>query len=283
MRKVVSGIYQETQYPGVPVYLLKTDAGTFIIDCPLYSEDVDALIERAAELGPPRYVALLDSQHDRVLGARELSLPIIAHDHVRERMLGWSDTFKGAANPIGGEADSIRRITGVKAAVPEITFSDEMLLHLAGTLLHFIHRPGPTPGAMWISIPDRKLVFIGDAVHLAEPPFIGEADIDAWLEGLDDLRDRFIEDYTVISSRDGIIDRDEITLMARFLRKVPVRIDRLRESNDVEQDAEKIAEELLSDFRIPPAQVERMRLRLSAGLLRMKERLYPTEKEEETE
>lgn len=283
MRKVGSGLYQETQYPGVPVYILKTQEGTFIIDCPLYSEDVSLLLDQAAEIGPPRYVALLDSQHDRVLGARDLDLPIIAHDLTRERMQGWSDTFKGAANPIGGEADSIRRITGVKAAVPEITFSDEMVLYLGDMRLHFLHRPGSTPGAMWISIPDRKTVLIGDAVHLAEPPFVGEADVDAWLNTLDDLRDRFIDDFTVISSRDGVIDRDDITIMARFLRKIPIRIERLRDSDDDESDADKIAEELMDDFKVPSAQMERMKLRISAGLLRLTERLYPSEEKDETE
>lgn len=281
MRKIVSGIYHEKQFPGVPVYIIVTDDGALLVDCPLYGEDIEELLETVSGYAKPRFLALLDSQPDRVLGAREIQLPIIAQDHTREHMLTWSDTFKGANNPLGGEADSIRRITGVKTAVPEITFSEEMILHLGSMEMRFLHQPGPTPGAMWVTLPEKQIVFIGDAIHISEPPFLGEAEIENWLEGLILLRDSYLKDWKVLSSRDGLVDRDDVTTMARFLRKVPLRVERLSEAEDSEAEADAIAEELLEDFKVPPAQAERMKLRLSAGLLHLTERLFPSEETEE--
>jgi len=283
MRKIVPGIYHEKQFPGVPVYVIVTDEGALLVDCPLYEEGIEELLEMVSGYAEPRYLALLDSQPDRVLGARGIELPIIAHDLTREHMLTWSDTFKGANNPLGGEADSIRRITGVKTAVPEITFSDELLLHLGSLKLHFLHQPGPTPGAMWLTLPEKNIVFIGDAIHLSEPPFLGEADIDKWLEGLNVLRDGYLKDWQVLSSRDGIIDRDDVTAMGRFLRKVPLRIERLSEAENPEADADALAEELMGDFEVPPSQVERMKLRLSTGLLHLAKRLFPSEETDEAD
>ena len=43
----------------------------------------------------------------RVLGARGLDLPILAHDETRLVMNAWPDTFKGGARPIGAEADRL--------------------------------------------------------------------------------------------------------------------------------------------------------------------------------
>ncbi|MBN2555498.1 MAG: MBL fold metallo-hydrolase [Anaerolineales bacterium] len=283
MQKVISGLFREDRYPGVPIYIITTDAGTLILDCPLYSEDANEFLKAVKELGEPRYIALHDGQRDRVLGVREIDLPIIAHDKTREYMQTWSDTFKGAANPMGGESDSIRRITGVKSAVPEISFSNEFTLHLGSTEIHFLHKPGPTPGAMWVSIPEKNTILIGDAVHISEPPFLGFADIDAWLDTLQELRDAFLKDFRVYSSRDGRIDREDVTNMARFLRKIPVRIERLSTSKEMEVDAESITAELMGDFKIPAAQSERMKLRLKAGLIRLTERLYSIEEQDETD
>ncbi len=192
-------------------------------------------------------------------------------------MSGWPDSFKGGANPIGSEADRIKRITGVSRAVPEISFAEEMLIYLGDRRVILRHHPGPTAGAAWVVLPEDETVFIGDAVTVAEPPYLGEAEIEDWLAQLDDLRSPTYETYRLISSRDGLVDREAVNNMARFLRKIPYRIDRMESRVDPLAAATTIAEELIEDFNVQPSRRSLARLRLEAGLQRLYRRKYPAE------
>lgn len=277
MRRIAPGLYLETKYPGVQLGVVVTDDGLFLIDCPARAEDGRDWLATLTDYGKPRYLALLDSHHDRVLGARNFDFPRVAQDWTLETMSNWSDSFKGSARPIGAEVDSLKRITGVKRAVPELAFSEQMVIHLGERTIDLWHRPGPTPGSMWVVFSDAEVVFIGDAVTVGEPPFLGDSDIETWLDTLDDLRTQSMRSYKLVSSRDGLIKHDQINEMARFLRKIPWRLERLSEAGAPPEEAGALALELIKDFKIPKARREHVLLRLQVGLERLYSRLYPNE------
>ena len=277
MRSIAPGVYLETKYPGVGQGIIITDDGLLLIDSPPRAEDGRNWLATLEDYGKPRYLVLLDSHPDRVLGARVIDLPIVAHDWTRQLMSNWSDTFKGGSRPIGAEVDHLKRITGVRNTVPDLTFSECILLHLGERVIHFWHRPGPTPGSVWVVLPTIKVAFIGDAVTVAEPPFIGEADIDAWMNTLDDLRSSRMSEYKLISSRDGLIKRQDINHMARFLRKIPWRLEKLGDKGAPPEAAARYASSLMEDYIIPKVRRDHVRLRLHAGLTRLYSRLYPPE------
>jgi glyoxylase-like metal-dependent hydrolase (beta-lactamase superfamily II) len=275
MRKVISGIYYEDQYPGLSLGLIETGNGLLLIDAPPRVEDGREWLAAVMELGQPEYLALLDSHPDRTLGARIFTLRRIAQQQTLQTIDGWSDTYKGSANPIGGEVDQFKRITGVRKSMPEISFTEQLELFLGDRRIHFWHQPGPASGSMWVVLPKEKVVFIGDTVTVKEPPYVGQADIDAWLESLDVLRDDDMKGYRRLSGREGRIKRDDINAMARFLRKIPVRLERMAEGDDREAEADKIARELMDDFSVSSARQELAYLRLKYGLINLFNRIYP--------
>lgn len=271
MLRILKGIYLEKDFPGVFLGAVvgKEEREAVLIDAPLRPEETSRWLETIGEKGEPRYAVLLDSHPDRALGLRHYGLPLVAHELTSAEMTAWPDTYKGGAQPVGGEADGLNRVTGVGESVPEVIFRDRMTIELPGRKVHLLHQPGPTPGAIWVEVPDKATVFIGDAVTVKEPPYIGNADVDAWLESLDVLRDSPFDEYKVISSRDGLIERDEINDMARFLRKIPVRLDRLEEREVPEESVRTIAEELIEDFSVIKARRDLALVRLERGLLRL--------------
>jgi glyoxylase-like metal-dependent hydrolase (beta-lactamase superfamily II) len=186
----------------------------------------------------------------------------------------WPDTFKGATHPIGAEADRVKRISGVRRAAAELTFSEEMLVHLGEREVILWHRPGPTAGSIWLVLDDAKVVFIGDAVTVHEPPYLGDAELEAWFDVLDELRRPRWKSYTIVSSRDGVIDPAAITPMARYLRKVETRLRRLARSGDGEDGVGDIVRPLMKDFRLSASRREQVQLRLEAGLSRLYSRRY---------
>jgi glyoxylase-like metal-dependent hydrolase (beta-lactamase superfamily II) len=274
MRKIAPGIFIESKYPSPQLGVVASDDGLLLIESPLLVEDGRDWLATVRKKGRPRYLALLDAYPDRILGARSSNLRLIAHDATRKEVRDWPDTFKGGANPIGAEADRLKRITGVHRAIPELTFSREMTLHLGERMIHFIHKPGPRRGAMWVVLHDAGVAFIGDAVTISEPPYLGTSNLEHWHQTLDDLRDQPFEDYKLLGSRDGEIEREDINAMARFLRKIPVRLDRMEEQEKPLEAAGKYAQELLNDFSVAKNKRDQARLRLEAGLKDLYQKLH---------
>jgi glyoxylase-like metal-dependent hydrolase (beta-lactamase superfamily II) len=275
MQKIVPNVYLENKYIGVDLGLVVIGKELLLVDSPLHTEDVNEWFKVISERGRPKFLVLLDSHPDRVLGSRSLSLPAIAQDHTLTTIREWADTFKGNAHPIGAEADHLKRITGVNNAIPEITFSERMVIHMGGKEIVFLHRPGPRPGSMWMVIPDLSVVFVGDTVTMDEPPYVGVSVIEAWLNNLDELRGPDMKSYTLISSYGGRIDRKDINHTARFLRKVQNRVEKLENDKNRDEEIERLAIDLMGDFSIRPIQEDLMLKRLKTGLLDQTLLQYP--------
>jgi len=271
LRKLRSGVLLATKYQGVIAGAVPSSRGLLLVDCPLRTDDGREWAADLAAHGRSRYLALLDHHPDRALGARVFELPIVAHEATLQIMRGWPDAFKGSARPIGAEADRLKRVTGVSKAVPDLSFSTELILHLGDREVLFWHRPGPTAGSMWVILPEAEIAFIGDTVTVSEPPYVGEADLDSWLDSLDELRSKAFNSFLLISGRDGIIQREAVTEMARFLRKVQLRLKRL---TGRPESAGRVAKGLIRSYRIPSTRRDQVLLRLQSGLRGLHARLH---------
>ncbi len=269
MRKHRSGVLVEAQYPGVILGVVPSNDGMLLVDVPLRPDDGRDWMGQLASIGRPKYLALMDQHPDRALGMRAIDLPIVAQDATLQAIRGWPDAFKGSAKPIGAEADTLKRITGVHKAIPSISFEHELKLHLGDRELLFWHRAGPTAGSMWVVLPEAKIAFVGDTVTVSEPPYIGDAEIEAWIQSLDELRSGAFSSFLLISGRDGSVDREAVNNMARFVRKIPVRLQRMKKKSGSPVAAESVAKGLLKDYAVPNARRDLVLLRLQAGLRKL--------------
>lgn len=275
MRKLRANTFFETRYPGVTLGAVGSTDGVLLVDAPLRGDDAREWQAQLGAVGRPRYLALLDHHPDRALGARSFDLPVVAQEETLREMRGWPDAFKGSARPIGGEADRLKRITGVGRAVPELGFSGELRLQLGERQVVFEHRPGPTAGSMWVVMPEAEIAFIGDTVTVAEPPYLGEAELEAWMGLLDELRDGQYRSFLLIAGRDGPVERAHINDMARFLRRVMHRIENQRPGQSPAEAAAKQASEFMRGLKLPPVRRDLVRLRLQTGLAALFRRVLP--------
>jgi glyoxylase-like metal-dependent hydrolase (beta-lactamase superfamily II) len=278
MRKLRKGIFIETRFEGVLVGAIRSKDGMLLVDCPLLADSVREWLGQLAPHGQSKYAVLLDHHPDRVLGARVLDLPLIAQEQTLQAMREWPDAFKGSSKPIGAAADQLKRITGVTRAVPDLAFSDEMVMHLGEREIRIVHRPGPNAGATWVFIPDAEIVFVGDAVSVSQPPYFGDADIEQWMERLDELRSPDLANYHIVSARDGLVKRDQLNQMARFLRKVPSRLKKIADKGMSADAASSVAHQLLRDFQYPQSQRDLLMRRLESGLRLLYARSFSNDK-----
>jgi hypothetical protein len=133
------------------------------------------------------------------------------------------------------------------------------------------------PGAIWLMLSDVKVLFIGDVVTKSEPPYFGEANLESWLDLLDELRSSAYQEIRKISSRDGLINRTTINDMARFLRRIPTALRKLKIKDGQLDGVEKAASRLITSYRIPAARRGIVLKRLQASLTEMHARMNPTE------
>ncbi|MBN1264837.1 MAG: hypothetical protein JXA25_05040 [Anaerolineales bacterium] len=279
MHELVSGIYLFQDYPVVTTgYVVHQGIG-LAIDCPYIEDDVQDWLKTLSGLAEPHYCVLMDHNPERSIGARSIRVPLIANDRARMEMVASPDTYKGNANPIGSEIDRLKRVTGMSRAVPDLTFQQEMQLDLGGLLIQFEFHPGPMSSSSWVLIPEKEVMFIGDAVPTGEPPFLGSALLSEWLDTLDILRESGYRDYQMVSARDGLIERGQINDAARFLRKVRDRVEKLENDPENTQLLEEMALELMDDFPVNEETAPQSEMRLKFGLEALVRRSQDNEEE----
>jgi glyoxylase-like metal-dependent hydrolase (beta-lactamase superfamily II) len=149
--------------------------------------------------------------------------------------------------------------------VPDITFSQRISLHWGGSVIILEHHPGPTAGAIWAVLPEEKVVFVGDALVVNQPPFLANADIPEWLEALDLLLAEYSE-FTIVSGRGGPVAVGAIRTQILFLKTVDEKLTELVDSKALPDATEKLIPGLLSKFKFPSEQRLTYTQRLRYGL-----------------
>jgi glyoxylase-like metal-dependent hydrolase (beta-lactamase superfamily II) len=277
MRKIKKNVFLENRFSGVQLGLIVTDDGLLLIDSPIRLEDGRAWLNQVAEFGVPHYTVLLDHHPDRVVGARDLGMPIIGQRYTRQHLASKSDSFKGSAHPIGAETDRLKRITGVSRSIPDLTFLRKIKIRMGSSQIEIWHSPGPTPGAAWVVSHEYKVVFIGDAVWISEPPYIGQANLGDWLTSLDTLRSPKLDTYQLISSREGPVKRSDINAMARLVRKFQIRTERFSKKEDPEPIIETATDEIMRGFKLSENRGDVARYRVQTGFEDLYKKLFEVE------
>lgn len=279
MQQIERGIYYEDGYLGVTLGGLVYSHGTIMIDAPLRADEArtwrSALLNQRG--GSNRLLINLDAHPDRTLGARSMECTIVAHQKAALVFRNRPTIFKGQNAETGSIWENYTDAIGVRWANPDITFSDRMSLHWGGPEVVLEHHPGPSIGAIWVLIPESKVVFIGDAVVMEQPPFLMNADLTAWLETLNLLKNSY-DDYLIVSSRSGPVPSEAVRAQIKYLEKVNKGFERLANKNALPEATESLVTPLLSDFSITsPELKEKYTQRLRYGLLQYYLRSYRSE------
>lgn len=267
MRQIQRGIYFEDSYLGVILGGLVFSHGTIMIDAPLRIEDArswrSTLLNQRG--GSNRLLVNLDSHPDRTLGARSLECAVVAHQKAAYVFRSRPSIFKGQSTEMGALWEEYDDAVGLRWANPDITFIDALSLHWGGPEIILESHPGPAIGAIWTRIPEEKVVFIGDAVVLDQPPFLADAEFPAWLETLDHLENAY-QDYIIISSRSGLITLEQVQSQKAYLLKAQQLIQQYIDTKEQPEAIEELIPELIQGFTFPNRWRAKYQQRLRYGL-----------------
>ncbi len=267
MQQIQRGIFYEDSFLGVTLGGMVYPHGTIMIDAPLRSEDARAW--RSALLnqrgGANRILINLDPHPDRTLGDRALDTTILAHIKTAQIFRNRPTIFKGQTTSTGSAWESYSDAVGMRWANPDITFTESMSLFWGGPEVVLEQHDGPAPGAIWVIVPAEKVIFVGDAVVLNQPPFLAHADLSAWLESLALLQREYAE-YTIISGRGGPAAGKDISAMQEFLQQASAGLDDLANRSAPPEVTEELVSSLLSRFSYPAGYSDTYGRRLRYGI-----------------
>lgn len=275
MHQIEPGILYEDSYFGVTLGALISPSGIIMIDAPLRGDEARAwrttLINQRG--GANRVLVCLDAHPDRTLGARALESTIIAHQKTALVYRNRPTIFKGQSPESGADWETSTDAIGIRWASPDITFTEQMTLHWGNAEVVLEHHPGPMPGSLWVSVPESKVVFIGDAVSVNQPPFLAFADLEAWIGSLEHLA-RNYKNYFIVSGRGGPITVKNVRAQIRFLKAVLDGFEKLKKKDAAPEETENLVNPLLKTLILDPEMRARYIQRLRYGLIQCYTRRY---------
>jgi glyoxylase-like metal-dependent hydrolase (beta-lactamase superfamily II) len=253
---------------GVTLGVIVQPRGLIQIDAPPSPED--GRIWRASLMGtgggPERVLVNLDAHPDRTLGARAMDCTVIAHEKTAQAFRNRPNTFKAQGDETGANWEAIPGLGSVRWAPPEISFVEKMTLHWGDMPILLESHPGPASGAIWVIFPEEKVIFVGDAVAKGQPPFLAYASLPDWIEALKVLQEPEYKSFSIVSSRGGVVTQQVVRSQADILKRIHDRVEKLGSKKSAPAAIDKLADQLLKDFRAPAARQKQYAHRLRYGL-----------------
>ena len=279
MDSIDKKVYVEDQYPGATLGVINHPRGLIQIDAPPSPDDGRSWRATLMNFGsgPERILINLDAHPDRALGARAMDCSVIAHEKTAQVFRNRPSTFKAPNDETGADWEGIPGLTGIRWVAPEISFTHTMTLQWNDTPVLLESHPGPSVGAIWVILPEDKIVFVGDAVLKNQPPFLANADLPAWLETLVLLESKTYRDYTVVSGRGGVVPPALIKSQVDFIKDVNNKLDKFSQKKQKVDFESSLIPQLLSNFKIPSARQKQYIQRLRYGLKHYYARHYQSE------
>ncbi len=267
MHQITPGIYIEDAFAGVTLGALIQPHGTVMVDAPLRAEDARSWRSSLTNLsiGSNRLLVNLDAHLDRTLGSRALDSTIVAHESTAQVFRNRPSVFKGHSTDSGAEWEVSNDVFGTRWAIPDITFSDRLYLQWGGADVILEHHPGPTLGSIWVLVPAAKIVFVGDTILNDQPPFLASADLQAWIESLELLKNSYNQ-YTIISGRGGSNGKNSIREQLNILKKILRGLERLAKKDAPPELTEGLISGLISGMSLPADRRKHYIQRLRHGL-----------------
>jgi glyoxylase-like metal-dependent hydrolase (beta-lactamase superfamily II) len=252
MQEIITSAYIETGYAGVTLGAITCPHGLILVDSPFRPEDARNWRSTLLNLGGgvDRLLVNLDPHLDRTLGARAMECTAVGHEKMAEVFRNRPVTFKAQPAETGAEWELHNNLGSVRWLPPEITFTDKFFIHWGGSPVVLEHKPGPNPGAIWLSMPEEKIAFIGDAAMLNQPPFFSSADLPLWIERLEELLSPEFQQYILISGRGGILRSSDVRAQLRLLEEVHEHLEALAQRSAAPFEVERLAQDLMKRYSV---------------------------------
>jgi glyoxylase-like metal-dependent hydrolase (beta-lactamase superfamily II) len=258
MEQIADNVYLETNYDGVTVAAVRTHEGVICIDVPSYPRQARDWVTRLHTLHSRavRYAVLTDMHGDRLLNVRWLNAPIIAHQKTAEQLQLYDKRFPQALieSLVSRNPERSRDFRNSPVPQPTLHFSNDMRIQKGNLDLHFMSKPGPTAGSIWVHLPRANVLFVGDTVPIEIPPLMQLADSHQWLQRLEELRPWLAENQ-IISGRGGRVEIAHIDAARDYIQAMQTQVETHIAEEKIREQVTLYAKQYISRYprlTVPP-------------------------------
>jgi hypothetical protein len=117
-----------------------------------------------------------------------------------------------------------------------------------------------------VNIPEPKVIFIGDLVLKAQPPFLANANLVDWIESLEKLLSPEHDNSLIVSSRGGLIGQREIEDQLTLMKEIHLKVESVGKSPESMDELEAIIPSLIAGLKPQPERLKQYTQRLRHGL-----------------
>lgn len=276
MQEIAPHIFIETGFPGVTLGAINWAHGLVLIDAPFRIEDTRSWRSTLLNLGGgvDRLLVNLDAHFDRTLGTRAMECSVAGHEKLAQVFRNRPISFKTQGTETGAEWEQYNGLGSIRWAPPEITFTQQLDIFWEESPLLLEYHPGPEVGSIWAIITEPKVIFIGDAVSINEPPFFSHADLPAWVETLELLLSPQYSNHLLVSGRGGLLADEEVRRQYKLLQHVSAQLEMLAGQAAPPEDTESLISGILAQMTFPPVRKPVFEQRLRWGLRQCYQRHY---------
>ena len=247
MEQIIEGIYIETGFIGVTLGAIVRAQGVLLVDSPIKPEDVRSWRSAVSNFsnGNTRLLVNLDGHVDRTVGTRAMDCIVVAQEKTTQMFRNRPTSIKPQEPETGSESERCGNLGPIRWAVPEITFSDRLQLDWGTSPIILEHHPGSSPGAVWVILPEDKVVFVGDMIIPDQPPFLAQSDLPVWQNSLKLLMEKY-KNYIVIGGRTGPVSHEQIRWQIKLLQTIENKLSSLADKKAQPEAIEQLIPVLLN-------------------------------------
>lgn len=268
MKEIAKDVFIENSYAGVILGVVRTAHGLIMIDAPFRLDDIKAWKTALDGIGggPERVLVNLDTHLDRTLGVKHMDSMVITHQKAVSMIKSRPNAAKAQEMEALAMYESYDGFSNIRWLPPEINFQQNLMLEWGSHHVLLEHHAGSNAAGIWAIIPDQKVIFVGDSVLVAQPPFLAFSDLTAWLEDLKLLTSAKYKNYQIVSGRDGVITIEDVREMAKQLRSIQRYVSQVHEKGADTETLLTIAGKLMKFYEDQPQNQEIYLNRLRWGL-----------------
>ncbi|MCP5095319.1 MAG: MBL fold metallo-hydrolase [Chloroflexi bacterium] len=288
MDHIAANVYIETDYSGVNVGAYLSLNGTIAIDIPSYPREARdwAMQLHRLDKQPLQHLILTNCHGDRILNARWLNAPILAHQETSDRLYGYDKRFPQALieSLVTRNSEKGRDFSNSPIEKPAISFTGHLQIIRKRFQIELIDAQGAHPGNIWVHLPDEGVLFTGDTLVVDRHPLLAEANSAAWLTSLSKLSEWQKKVNVIVPGRGPVATGQAIESLQHYIQLMRQKVESLViEDKPVEETAVFIPE-FLSMFPIHHLPTEWVKRQIKLSLARVYDEIQyqHTDNREET-
>ena len=270
MHEIAENVFIETEYDGVNVGAVRTRRGIIAIDVPSYPRQARDWAMRLHTFTPRavQYLILTDYHGDRILNARWLNAPVIAHEATADKLRSYDKRYPQllleslvSRNPEFG-----RELSQSPVEHASLSFTRRMQLWKGGCEVQLFATPGPTAGSIGVFLPDTGVMFTGDTVVTDMPPLLAEADSAVWLETIKQIQNWPAPIKQIVPGRGKPSTLEALTTLADYIQMMRQRLQTHIQEQRPREEIHSYLLDFLNLYPNPPLPTEWLKKQIKYSL-----------------